>query len=134
MFSAADSEESSELSGGIVRSLINIMQLEEEPQWLEYFIRKLAHFTEYFILGALVFGFFYELLRDKDISPLRNIFASVPVCAVYAASDELHQNFVSGRSPQVKDVCIDTLGALLAAAVIAAVIITVKKKREGNHA
>ena len=47
-----------------------------------HFIRKLAHFTIYALLGY------------------------------YACSDEWHQSFISGRSPQVTDICIDTIGAL----------------------
>lgn len=33
-------------------------------------------------------------------------------CILYACSDEWHQSFVSGRSPQITDICIDTCGAL----------------------
>ena len=31
---------------------------------------------------------------------------------MYAASDELHQKFVDGRSAEIRDVCIDTLGVV----------------------
>ena len=34
------------------------------------------------------------------------------LCALYAASDELHQAFIPGRSPQLADVLIDCGGAL----------------------
>jgi hypothetical protein len=34
------------------------------------------------------------------------------VGTLYAASDELHQMFSDGRSPQVRDVCIDSAGVL----------------------
>ena len=37
---------------------------------------------------------------------------SLVICALYATSDEFHQVFISGRSGQAVDVCIDTLGAL----------------------
>ena len=35
-------------------------------------------------------------------------------CVLVAASDEFHQSFVPGRTPAVRDVGIDLLGALLA--------------------
>ena len=61
-------------------------------------LRKLAHVTEYAILGALL---------------LRAIGRPVPAFAVgvlYAASDEMHQHFVSGRHASPLDVAIDAAG------------------------
>ena len=34
-------------------------------------------------------------------------------CALFAASDEFHQTFVKSRTPSVRDVLLDTGGALL---------------------
>ena len=42
---------------------------------------------------------------------------------MYAASDELHQKFVDGRSAEIRDVCIDTCGVILG---ILLVILAVK--------
>jgi len=33
-------------------------------------------------------------------------------CIVFAASDEFHQSFVKSRTPSVRDVILDTAGAL----------------------
>ena len=38
--------------------------------------------------------------------------AALAFCSIYAVTDELHQYFVPGRSCQVKDVMIDSSGAL----------------------
>ena len=35
------------------------------------------------------------------------------ICAGFAATDEYHQSFVAGRGPSVRDVCIDTFGAMI---------------------
>ena len=35
------------------------------------------------------------------------------LCAGFAATDEYHQSFVAGRGPSVRDVCIDTFGAMI---------------------
>ena len=69
---------------------------------LTHIVRKAAHFTEYTVMGFL----WYLLLRKKR----RNILLSIGATAFYAASDELHQKFVAGRSGQISDVLLDTCG------------------------
>ena len=64
-------------------------------------LRKLAHVTEYAILGAL-------LLRAT-----RRPWLALCIAALYAASDEVHQHFVEGRHAALLDVAIDTVGALV---------------------
>lgn len=63
-------------------------------------LRKLAHLTEYAILGAL-------LLRAT-----RRPWLALVLAALYAVSDEVHQHFVEGRHAAPLDVAIDTVGAL----------------------
>lgn len=70
--------------------------------------RKLAHYTLYTIGGFLIINYIYTW--DK---PTKNkIVCSILCGAIYAATDELHQYFVGGRSAQVTDVLIDTLGVI----------------------
>ena len=128
MLSAENGDDSADLSGGVVRAVIDTLSLEKEPTWLEHFIRKLAHFSEYFILGTFVLLAFVFGLSAKQKNGAKGIFASVPICMFYASTDEFHQGFVSGRSPQVTDVCIDTLGALLAGGVIIMCILLFGRK------
>ena len=71
---------------------------------LSIIIRKLAHYTEYLILGILVIN----LNNNKN----KGLYLSMIVCLLYAISDELHQYFVPGRSCQLVDVTIDFIGAL----------------------
>ena len=68
-------------------------------------LRKLAHATEYAILGAL-------LLRALG-RPVPATLAAV----AYAASDELHQHFVSGRHAAPLDLAIDAVGVLAGIAI-----------------
>ena len=63
-------------------------------------LRKLAHLTEYAILGAV-------LLRAT-----RRPGLALGLAALYAGSDEIHQHFVEGRHAAPLDVLIDTVGAL----------------------
>jgi VanZ family protein len=61
-------------------------------------LRKLAHATEYAVLGAL-------LVRATGRSGL-----ALTLGTLYAASDEIHQTFVRGRTGAPLDVAIDALG------------------------
>ena len=64
-------------------------------------LRKLAHVTEYAVLGALL---------------LRALPRELPALAIgiaYAASDELHQHFVPGRQASPVDLAIDAVGVVI---------------------
>jgi VanZ family protein len=76
--------------------------------FIEFFIRKAAHFFVYFGLGFLMY-------RGLNISILnkRLIFISSWVITIfYAISDEIHQGFTPNRSPHIEDVMIDAIGGL----------------------
>lgn len=72
-----------------------------------FIIRKAAHVTEYFILFMLSYNAFY---KGRFKVPL--LYGAV-LTIIYAAADELHQAFVPGRGPMVRDVLIDSLGVLM---------------------
>ena len=61
-------------------------------------LRKLAHLTEYAVLGAL-------LARAT-----RRPWLALALGALYAVSDEVHQHFVEGRHGAPLDVAIDAVG------------------------
>jgi VanZ family protein len=77
---------------------------------LEFFIRKAGHLSEYFVLSLLL-G--YALL-SKPLRRPRAIVSSSFISLGYAASDEWHQTFVSGRTGHVIDVAVDAIGIVLA--------------------
>jgi VanZ family protein len=64
-------------------------------------LRKLAHLTEYAILGAL-------LARAVGAA-----WIAILLGALYATSDEAHQHFVRGRHAAWYDVVIDTVGVTI---------------------
>ncbi len=66
-------------------------------------IKKSGHFLAYAILAVLVFRVTMGWQRPY-------LWAFV-ITAVYAMSDEFHQQFVVGRTPALGDVLIDCLGA-----------------------
>ena len=126
-FSAQDSQESASLSGEVTEVIIETFDVKTEPDIIEYFVRKLAHFCEYAVLGGLLFGAFAFLRRHFEKAPYFAAVLSSITSLVYAASDELHQHFVSGRSPQLKDVLIDTSGAVLAGLLICLILYIIAK-------
>jgi VanZ family protein len=63
-------------------------------------LRKLAHVTEFAVLGALL----ARVVQDR---------AALLLGIAYAASDELHQHFVPGREAALLDVAIDAVGVVL---------------------
>lgn len=100
-FDATSSSNQSNFIVDIITSIINIKDIG----LLSLIIRKLAHFTEYFILGILVINFITRY--DKKI------IIAILLCIIYATSDEIHQIFVTGRSCQVTDVIIDSMGSIM---------------------
>jgi len=73
----------------------------------------LAHFTEYAVLGVLVF----RALR-LDRRAVHSAGAAVLIASVYGISDELHQALVPGRMPDPADWAIDTAGAIIGVLVL----------------
>ena len=84
---------------------------------VHFFVRKAGHFTEYAIFALLAARAF----RTSSHSSLRNHWfaTSLLLVALYSLSDEFHQSFVPSRTPSIYDSMIDTLGGLVALAVIA---------------
>ena len=80
-------------------------------------VRKLAHFTEFAVLGILMYLLFS--------TPERGSRGILPAAACLAAAgvDEFLQRFADGRAPALRDVGIDFAGAcvgiLLAARFLA---------------
>lgn len=116
-FSNQKDVESSNVSDGFIdRTVVKIYKIfnenitkEKENEIIEkytYPIRKLAHYTLYFILGILSF----LVVKDYSINK-KLIIYSLLICFLYACSDEFHQLFIIGRSASIKDVLIDTFGS-----------------------
>ena len=96
--------ESAKQSGRIVRFIATILNTNN-LRLISHIIRKTAHFIEYFILGLFVSNMFNKYNKL--------IYFGIIVCTIYAISDELHQLLVPGRSCQIGDILIDSMGAIL---------------------
>jgi VanZ family protein len=74
---------------------------------------KSGHFLGYAILSALLL----RALAGGRVSGItwRAALLAILLSTVYGVSDEFHQSFVPGRSPDAADVLADALGACGAA-------------------
>lgn len=82
---------------------------EHFAEKIDFPVRKCAHASEYAVLGVLMLGTAYSFSENQGKKSRLLCW-----CAgtVYAATDEIHQLFVPGRSCQFRDVCIDSAGIL----------------------
>jgi VanZ family protein len=77
---------------------------------------KLVHFSVYAVLGVL----FLIPLAEAHLSQvtMRNAGIAVLLSTLYGAFDEVHQAFTPERTPDVRDLFADALGASLGAVAI----------------
>jgi VanZ family protein len=79
-------------------------------------VRKLAHFTGYFVLGLLAARAFRGSPRSAVSS--RWFWSSAVLIVGYSLIDEYHQSFVPSRSSSIFDSFIDMAGGLTALLIV----------------
>lgn len=87
---------------------------------IHHYIRKSAHFVEYFIFSLLILR---AIRGGRRNTRLAWALAAICIVAGYAALDEFHQSFVPGRTPAVADVLLDTTGGTAAQAIAGLVLL-----------
>ena len=116
-FSSADANKSTGTSDKVITTMIEIKDKitnNETPnnekeiivKNSSFYIRKIAHITEYLILGFLMFN----LLKQYSVT---NIYYAIGLSILYSCTDEFHQLFINGRSGSIRDVIIDSIGILI---------------------
>jgi VanZ family protein len=89
----------------VIFAVSSIPSLSSGLGFWDLLLRKLAHLTEFAILGFL----------------LARALADVPAFALgvaYAVTDEVHQHFVEGRVGAPVDVAIDAVGVFVGIAAL----------------
>jgi VanZ family protein len=116
--SLEDGKESHISSGRFVRLLKPILDPHDRisPTDFSYFVRKLAHFTEFFWLGMALCGVIrgvYRPCADGRTDSLSHppIAAAVLFALITAVTDEWIQSY-TGRTSSVRDVILDFCGAV----------------------
>lgn len=148
VFSNEVADKSSNTSAKVIESAVKIVEpkitqekLSLKVSILQPIIRKCAHYTLYLILGF----FTYNLIRTRKKNILKNKENTIITygiiaqcfCTLYAITDEIHQTFIPGRSGEVRDVLIDSIGAftgilicIIVLKIIHTIIDKVKQKKE----
>jgi VanZ family protein len=90
---------------------------EERIAFVHFIVRKIAHLSEYAILGLLAARAFITSSRGA----LRSLWFlfSLLLVIVYALSDEYHQSFVPARTGSIYDSLIDMTGGLIGLLLVA---------------
>jgi VanZ family protein len=108
LFSA---QHSGEWLGEIIIRIVGHPLPPREFNVVHFLIRKAAHLTEYFILGALGFR---AVRGDGAGWRTRWALIAVALAVAVATADEWHQFFVLSRTSSGWDVLLDAAGATLA--------------------
>jgi len=88
---------------GVIFALSSVPSLGTGLGTWDLVLRKLAHLSEYALLGFLL------------ARAVRRPAVALVLAAGYAATDEVHQTFVDGRLGTPRDVAIDLVGVLVGA-------------------
>ena len=84
-------------------------ELAVSADTIHFYVRKAGHMTEYFLLAvAISFPLYVYGVRGIWLVILAGI-----ICVGFAGLDEYHQSFVADRGPSLRDVGIDSIGALI---------------------
>lgn len=81
---------------------------------VHHFIRKSAHFVEYFIFFLLLYRAIRATRLDRPAWRWSWAFVAWLIAAAYSAFDEIHQIFVPSRGPSAWDSLLDSTGAFFA--------------------
>ncbi len=127
--SSMNAVDSSEESGALLQFINSIASsLHIQNILNEHSIRKLAHFTEFSILGIFLSWTVFEYCKQLKTKIFMILFflLAVPV------TDETIQYFPIGRSAEVKDVLLDFSGAVTGFLIASAIIFIIQKKRKNT--
>ena len=122
--SALPASESSAMSRGLLSVINSILPFEIS----HHFIRKLAHFSEFFLQGF----FFVQFLRSSRIPFKKSAILTAAVGLLTACCDEFLQNFSEGRAPRISDIFIDFSGTLTALFTIWLIFYFINGKKSTN--
>ena len=82
---------------------------QEKIEEYVLFVRKGAHIFVYFLLGF----FILSLMKEYHVITWKIVLLAFFFSFLYACSDEVHQLFVPGRSGNIIDIGIDSIGSFL---------------------
>lgn len=124
------STQSAQQSGSLLAFLTPwLTALGIQPEGFHSILRKLAHFSEYGLLGVL---WTMELWLGPHRGKRRGAMERLSFCMLTAFLDETIQLFVPGRSGEIRDVWIDTAGAWTGIVITTCLVCIAMKFRNRN--
>lgn len=93
---------------------------------IDHPVRKAAHFTEYAILSFFVAGAYLSAEKKGR----KRFLIPWAFGSIYAATDEFHQLFVSGRNGAILDVLLDGSGAAFGTLAFLFIVYLISKKKK----
>jgi VanZ family protein len=111
---------------GVIFSQSSRSTLPFPPGLSDQLVSMAGHFTEYAVLGALLWWGPGSLVDDGR----KRVGVVLVVALLYAISDEWHQSFVPGRTPDVWDVVVDMIGAMVGIVAMRWVLGKVASRKE----
>ena len=115
-FSSQPAVQSSGQSSAVTLLLQRLLHTEAITN---HMVRKTAHFIEFAGLGFLTTCSVYLSFKK--------MYLGVVIASLYAATDEIHQIFVDGRSCQLTDWMLDTVGIITGALIFSAVFCIIQR-------
>ncbi len=122
---------SAEHTGSILWKIVHAVYggiSESQFEILHFLVRKTAHFTFYGLLSVFAYYSWKATLPVRRIWAFRWSGLAVAVALIAGSLDEFHQSFVPSRTSSVRDVLLDTAGAVFFQLVIAAFARSGKRK------
>jgi VanZ family protein len=114
-------------TGSVLESILDFIGLsltKETIATLHFLIRKLAHFSGYTVLGALLWRAFRG--EADELWRWRWGISAFLTAAAYALFDEYHQSLTRTRTPSLVDSLIDMFGSFVA---LAAILVNLRIRR-----
>ena len=143
-FSSKNVEESRRMSMKVTEKILNegvkkgvlhneVLEIRNKRKY-DNMIRKIAHFVLYVFAGFFGAGAAYFWDETGNNTKKMDLYVLVLfLCIALAVFDELHQKFVPGRGPMLKDVLIDTAGASMGIIIWFIVSCMAKKARNARR-
>ena len=138
-FSAEPAETSDRTSGFLVDGIVPVVSPDYESlppaaqtavyDTLQHIVRKMAHFSEFALLGLLIRLTMEPFRPGKPLSLWAWLTGTL-----YAGTDELHQLLVSARSGEFRDVLLDSFGVLAGVTVARVILLLIRRYRSEKNA
>jgi VanZ family protein len=112
--------------------LIYYVSAQPQVGWAAPYPDKLLHVSEYLVLAVLLARALNNGIRRPV--PMARLLLAWALCSGYAVTDEIHQIFVPGRSPDARDALADACGAALGLLMLQAAQRAWLRRRPGSGA